>query len=194
MVKSSVSVWSCRTSFCAAFRRRCSLLVLASLASGCATYESWPGGSRSERDQPPAPVVRPVPQPDSNAPAAPDAPVADAQADLEQPSIEPPPGPAGFLLEQAQTQRRSGDLDGAATSIERAMRIQPGNPWLSFKLGEVRLEQGNGRQAELLAQRALAQAGADRRFAAQCWLLTSRARAAMGDTAGAQAAAAKASQ
>jgi thioredoxin-like negative regulator of GroEL len=154
-------------------------------------YESWPGASRSESNQAPAPVVRQPPdqgvgQGQSSAPGT-------VQPEVVE-TVAPPSGPAGFLLDEAARLRRSGDLDGAALSVERAMRIQPGNPWLGLELADIRLEQGNPSQAEQLAQRALAQAGGDRQLQARCWTLTAAAREARGDAAGAAVALAKASE
>ncbi len=165
------------------------------LSPACAVYETWPGGSRSETSQEPAPVVREPGTPESSAPEASDAESAPV---IVQPevidSVSLPTGPAGFLLDEASRHRASGNLEQAAQSVERAMRIQPGNPWLSLELADIRLEQGNPSQAEQLAQRALAQAGGDRRLRAQCWSLTAAARESMGDTAGAAVALDKASE
>ena len=178
------------------------LMLVICLSPACAVYESWPGGSRSETSQAPAPVIRekaPI-QTESSVPpgveessAKQTAPTTDVQPERTA-AVAQPTGPAGFLLEEAARHRRAGKLAAAAKSVERAMRIQPGNPWLSLELAEIRLEQGNSSQAELLAQRALAQAGGDRRLQAQCWRMTAAAREASGDAAGAAAALSKASE
>ncbi len=170
------------------------LLLILLLSPGCAVYESWPGGSRSEGNQPPAPVVRkpPVPKQETLPPTSEQPPIENTPAEVPK-TVAQPVGPAGFLLEDAARKRASGDLSGAATSIERAMRIQAGNPWLSLELAAIRLEQGNSAQAELLAQRALAQSGGDRQLQSQCWSLTAKARQAAGDIEGAAAATARAS-
>lgn len=173
------------------------LLAMAiCLSPACAVYETWPGGSRSQTNQAPAPVVREPATAESRNPDSaegqPSAPVT-AQPEVVE-TVAQPGGPAGFLLDEAARLRRSGDLDAAALSVERAMRIQPGNPWLSLELADIRLEQGNPSQAEQLAQRALAQAGGDRQLQARCWTLTAAAREARGDAAGAAVALAKASE
>lgn len=171
-------------------RKRLPLLAMAlCLSPACTMVESWPGGSRSESNQAPAPVVR---QPPNQGEGQASAPGTVPPEVVE--AVAPPSGPAGFLLDEAARLRRSGDLDAAALSVERAMRIQPGNPWLSLELADIRLEQGNPSQAEQLAQRALAQAGGDRQLQARCWTLTAAARDARGDAAGAAAALAKASE
>lgn len=168
-------------------KRRCVLLCVAvCLMPACAVYERWPGGSRSEANLPPAPIVR--------EPATPEAPDSVPMKPEVIDEVAQPTGPAGFLLDEAARQRRAGDLSAAAQSVERAMRIEPGNPWLSLELASIRLDQGNPAQAELLAQRALVQAGGDRRLRARCWTLTAAAREAVGDAAGAAAALDKASE
>ncbi len=178
-------------------RNQWPFLVLAiCLSPACAVYESWPGGSRSGSNQAPAPVVREpatsgLPNPDGSY-SQPSTPVT-AQPEVVE-AVAQPSGPAGFLLDEAARLRRSGELDAAALAVERAMRIQPGNPWLSLELAEIRLEQSNPSQAEQLAQRALAQAGGDNRLQARCWTLTATAREARGDDAGAAVALAKASE
>ncbi|MEM7082374.1 MAG: tetratricopeptide repeat protein [Pseudomonadota bacterium] len=167
------------------------LLVLSLPA--CSVYESWPGSSRG--DEPPAPVQRVPPQsesPPGTLDSGPDdSPMGTASVPTQ---VARPTGPAGFLLDGAHRQRESGDLAGAAQSIERAMRIQPGNPWLSLELGQVRLAQGNATQAELMARRALAQASGDPSLRTAGWTLTAQARELRGDRVGAAEARAMAGQ
>lgn len=176
------------------FQFRWTLLALViCLNSACTVYESWPGGSRSKQNESPAPVTREGPA--MSTPGTTDEPpVTVAQPAPVMDEIAQPTGPAGFLLDQAARQRESGDLQAAATSVERAMRIQPGNPWLSLELARIRLEQGNHGQAELLAQRALAQAGGDRGLRSTCWEVTAAAREAAGDSNGAAVALRRASE
>ncbi|MFK8030596.1 MAG: tetratricopeptide repeat protein [Gammaproteobacteria bacterium] len=170
------------------------LALILCLNPACAVYETWPGGSRSENNEPAAPVSRPVPV-RVEPPAAEEPPVTQNPSAPQVPvTVAQPTGPAGFLLEEASRQRASGDYQAAATSVERAMRIQPGNPWLSLELARVRLDQGNNRQAELLAQRALTQAGGDRALRATCWRVTAAAREAAGDTNGAAVALSRAGE
>ena len=169
------------------------LTLILCLSPACAVYETWPGGSRSESDQPPAPVVRPIQESQPEASAPPESESTIDTVPRQVVTAAQPAGPAGFLLDEAERKRAAGDLAGAATAIERAMRIQAGNPWLSLELAAIRLEQGNPTQAELLAQRARAQSGGDRQLQNQCWSMTAMARQAAGDADGAAAALAKAS-
>ncbi|MGY6215389.1 tetratricopeptide repeat protein [Methylolobus aquaticus] len=60
------------------------------------------------------------------------------------------------LLEESAASRSTGDLDNAAASLERALRIQPRNPRLWHELARVRLEQGEPALAEELARKSSA--------------------------------------
>ena len=92
------------------------------------------------------------------------------------------------LLAKAQTQTTAGQLDQASGSLERALRIEPRNPFLWQELARVRLEQGQYRQAENLASKSNALAGDNRRLRRENWQLIGQARTSQGDLKGAQAA------
>ncbi len=55
------------------------------------------------------------------------------------------------LLDQSDIHSQAGENDAAGASLERALRIEPRNPTLWSKLAAVRLQQGQGYQAEQLA-------------------------------------------
>ena len=65
------------------------------------------------------------------------------------------------LLERARKQQAAGDLVGAANTLERAVRIEPGNALVWNRLAHVRLEQGRYTQAAGLAAKSKALAGGD---------------------------------
>jgi Tfp pilus assembly protein PilF len=118
----------------------------------------------------------------------------------EQPETppEPPPPPAvstqkenvaiAGLMESARSASSSGDLAGAAASLERALRIEPRNPRLWQELARVRLKQGQFAQAESVAARSNSWAGDDRALRAENWRLIAESRRARGDAEGAKAA------
>jgi len=97
------------------------------------------------------------------------------------------------LLDTAGQRSRAGRPDEAAAALERALRIEPGNPEVWARLAAVRLDQGQPGQAEPLALKALdlAESG-DRALRARCHRLVARARRALGDEAGARSAEARA--
>jgi hypothetical protein len=94
-------------------------------------------------------------------------------------------GPVLALLTTAQQQQGSGDLNGAASSLERAQRIAPREPQVLFRLAEVRLAQGDAAQAEQFARRGLSYASGRPSLQASLWNLIAQARERQGDPAGA---------
>jgi tetratricopeptide (TPR) repeat protein len=98
------------------------------------------------------------------------------------------------LLNEARSQSSAGQLDTAGASLERALRIEPRNPWLWQELGRIRLEQGQYRQAENFAAKSNALAGDNRPLRGENWRIIGQARSKAGDPAGAQAAFERAEQ
>lgn len=94
-------------------------------------------------------------------------------------------GPVLALLTAAQQQQGNGDLNGAASSLERAQRIAPREPQVLYRLAEVRLAQGDAAQAEQFARRGLSYASGRPALQASLWNLIAQARELQGDPAGA---------
>ncbi|WXL26948.1 tetratricopeptide repeat protein [Ectopseudomonas mendocina] len=94
-------------------------------------------------------------------------------------------GPVLALLTTAQQLQGSGDLDGAASNLERAQRIAPREPQVLYHLAEVRLAQGDAAQAEQFARRGLSYANGRPALQASLWNLIAQARERQGDAAGA---------
>jgi hypothetical protein len=94
-------------------------------------------------------------------------------------------GPVLALLTTAQQQQGGGDLNGAASSLERAQRIAPREPQVLFRLAQVRLAQGDAAQAEQFARRALTYANGRPDLQARLWETIAQAREKQGDAAGA---------
>ncbi|HEX6995912.1 MAG TPA: tetratricopeptide repeat protein [Gammaproteobacteria bacterium] len=157
------------------------ILSLLLATAGCATQPLIGTAPR------PAPAPREPAPDDSEAARAPGAPrdpgfpSPDAEtrrAPAPPTSAEPPPqaAPASVaLLEQSRSQRAAGSLTAAASSIERALRIDPNNAELWLELGEIKLEDGDPLQAEQMARKALTLAGGDRVVAARAARLLARA-------------------
>ena len=95
---------------------------------------------------------------------------------------------ASSLMAKAEQQQRSGDLTGAASTLERALRIEPRNALLWNRLANVRLEQRRNALASELASKSNAFAGSDNALKKNNWLIISSARQASGDAAGAESA------
>lgn len=94
-------------------------------------------------------------------------------------------GPVLALLTTAQQLQGGGDLNGAASSLERAQRIAPREPQVLYRLAQVRLAQGDALQAEQLSRRALSYASGRPALQASLWELIAQARERQGDAAGA---------
>ena len=119
----------------------------------------------------------------------------------------PPPAPAEFkpaesttsmspavsaLLATANQNSKSGDMESAAAAIERAIRIEPRNGELFYKLAVLRLKQSKPVLAEDLAKKSALLAGKDNTLKKNSWLLIAHAKEMQGDTTGAREAESKA--
>lgn len=174
------------------------LLLLLLLVSGCSTAPyRWPEGSAGGGGIPPQPVPdaedRSAPQsgPEPGQEARVPTPMpAIARAPEEDPAAaDEAPLPAVVALSQdAARHRRAGDLDAAAASLERGLRIAPRDPHLWQRLAQVRLEQGDARQAEELARRSLGLSGANTALRIRNWEIIAQARRLQGDGEGASRA------
>ena len=58
------------------------------------------------------------------------------------------------LMDDTDYRLGEGDAEGAASSVERALRLEPKNPWLWHRLAVLRLQQGRRRQAAALAEKS----------------------------------------
>ena len=153
----------------------------------------------------PAPAVA-IPPPPSPRPAEVEArpsPPASAEA-LTVASAAPAVREAGLpggsasqskvvaaLTTQANQQTRAGNLEQASATLERALRIEPDNPWLWHQLSLVRLFQHQDEQAAQLAARSNSLT-ADAALQARNWRVVAQARERTGDAEQASAAAARA--
>ncbi len=154
----------------------CAVFLISLLASACAV----PPPYQPSTPPPTVPPGQPTP-PTQTQPVPPPPPV-------EQPQPLPPPvvkepvlSPASrALVGQATTQLASKNYAVAASSIERALRIEPDNPLLWIELGRIRQAEGNYAQAENMARKALTLAGNAPRAQSTAWLLISDSLRARG--------------
>jgi Tfp pilus assembly protein PilF len=84
------------------------------------------------------------------------------------------------LVTQANAQLAAGNDALAASTLERALRIEPNNPLLWIEMAKLRQEEGNAAQAENLAKKALAMATGDARAQASAWRVMADAYRARG--------------
>lgn len=92
------------------------------------------------------------------------------------------------LLDRADTDKTAGNRGAAGAALERALRIEPRNPWLWHQLAQVRLAQGQYAQAITLAKKSNSFSGRQRRLQADNWQVIGQARVGQGDAAGAEQA------
>ena len=95
------------------------------------------------------------------------------------------------LVGQAQTQIASKNYAVAASSIERALRIEPDNPLLWIELGKVRQAEGNYVQAENMARKAVSMSVNAPRAQSSAWSLIAESFRARGKNIEAQEAQAR---
>jgi predicted Zn-dependent protease len=88
------------------------------------------------------------------------------------------------LLDRAQTDSVAGHQGAAEASLERALRIEPRNPWLWHQLAQMRLDQGRYAQAASFAHKSNSFAERQNRLQAANWQLIGKARVAQGDSTG----------
>jgi predicted Zn-dependent protease len=134
-----------------------------------------------------AEAVKPVPPPEPEPPKAPEA--------LKPLEKFAPQSPAvGSLVMAANENSQSGNQDSAVASIERAIRIEPRNATLYYKLAVLRLKQSKPRLAEDLARKAVLLAVNDNTLKKHSWLLIANARELQNNVAGANKAKAEAAK
>lgn len=92
------------------------------------------------------------------------------------------------LLNRARIDTDAGQREAASASLERALRIEPRNPWLWHELAQLRLRQGNYAQAISLAKKSSSFAGGSRQIQALNWRVIGNARIAQGNPAEAERA------
>jgi len=141
-----------------------SLALTASLLSACSLVRNEP-----EPSAPSAPAPSSVPPaPEAGQPPAP-------PTIPEQP--RPPPkqfhlsAATAALVAQAHKQEAAAAYEPAAATLERALRIEPGNPLLWIELGQVRLSENNASQANGMGHKALALATGDAQAQSSAWRL-----------------------
>ncbi|HQS57240.1 MAG: hypothetical protein B7Y56_00265 [Gallionellales bacterium 35-53-114] len=98
------------------------------------------------------------------------------------------------LLDRARLDQGAGQREAAGASLERALRIEPRNPWLWNELAQLRLAQGQYAQAISIAHKSISFAARDRRLQALNWRVIGNARVAQGNAAGAEEAFSKAAE
>ena len=151
-------------------------LAFAFALSACSVPQPYRG------PQPPAPIpptqeppvqTQPAPQPEApvEEPVPPPAPV------IKEPVLSPA---SRALVGQAQTQLASKNYAVAASSLERALRIEPYNSLLWIELGKVRQAEQNYVQAANMGRKAAALSANAPKANSAAWTLVAEALRAQG--------------
>ncbi|EXJ09307.1 MULTISPECIES: tetratricopeptide repeat protein [Nitrincola] len=141
---------------------------------------------RMQRDLPPADEVWQPVTPQQSAPA-PSVPSSSAPSVPENTAVV-------ALLEAARSDTNSGDLRGAQSRLERALRISPREPDVYYELAEVKRQFGQFLDAEQVALRGVGVAEGQPAQLRKLWILISQIRTEAGDLAGAEEARERASK
>ena len=155
------------------------------LLAGCSSVVP-PAGS-------PAPVPELNAQESTPLPGTEQETLPQQQGESIAPAAEPKPAMSAnhaviALLDRAQRDNDAGRHGAADTSLERALRIEPRNPWLWHEIAQLRLSQGQYAQAISLAKKSNSFAGRERRLQALNWRLIGNALVAQGNISAAEEA------
>src|SRR4051812_31900539 len=166
-------------------QQRLLLLIASALLGACAVPSPY-----EKSAPPPQPPETP---PAETRPGAPPSTVEEPQPLPAPVAHEPTLGAASrALVSQAQTQVATKNYPVAASSIERALRIEPDNPLLWIELGKVRFAEGNYVQAENMARKAVSMSVNAPRAQSSAWKLIADSFRARGKNIEAQEAQARA--
>lgn len=157
--------------------RTAHLVLLAGLVLGACAV---PSPYRTPPQPAPVPPQQ-QPPPAPTQPESPPAPVEEPQTPPQPVVREPTLGAASrALVSQAQTQLATRNFAVAASSIERALRIEPDNPLLWIELGKVRQAEGNYVQAENMGRKAVSMSVNAPRAQSAAWRLIAESYRARG--------------
>jgi len=98
---------------------------------------------------------------------------------------EPSSRAVSDLIAKADHLEQSGELETAAASLERAVRIAPKDPIPWQRLAQIRLQQKDAVQAEVLAAKSNSLAGRSKLIMYRNWQIIKEARNLAGDVKGA---------
>lgn len=144
-----------------------SFSVLAACASNSVpapVQTSDPAAVRGTPQRPSAPA-EPAPIPREEPPASPRTPTpppASGPITTPMPPASTASTPAASLLTSVDAAIAAGDLEGAAATAERALRISPRDAYLWYRLAAIRYQQQRYSEADGFARRALSFAGPNR--------------------------------
>lgn len=123
------------------------------------------------------PTGQPVPVPDARPPLNPSLPRSIEGSGAAAPVIS--------LVKAARASLKAGRTDQAGASLERALRIEPRNPWVWQSLSALHLVTQQAEQAESEAKKSNSLGKRNPYLEVENWRLLAEARRLRGDAAGA---------
>jgi predicted Zn-dependent protease len=169
-------------------QKRLASLAASALLAACAVPSPY-----ERTAPPPSPGQQPPETPPEQQPGQPPSTTPEPTRTPAPVIREPTLGAASrALVSQAQTQMATKNYAVAASSLERALRIEPDNPLLWIELGKVRLAEGNYVQAENMARKAVSMSVNAPRAQSSAWRLIADSYRARGKNIEAQEAQARA--
>ena len=152
------------------------------LLGGCATTPNLTSDNESSADTKIVPIEERAVV-DGKALPLPNDPVL-------RPEVLPETSPVSpvvkSLMASAQQQRKIRNWDGASGSLERALRIEPRNPYLWSALAEVKFEQGAWKKSIQLAAKSNTLSANDVQLRRRNWNLMANAHKSLGNDAAAE--------
>lgn len=172
--------------------------LLALLLSACATVNPQPGDLPFPEPPVAAQSGAPLPGGPTTPPVRPDEPVP-------VPEVKPPllpshprnieasgtAAPVLSLVRQARELAAGGKTEPAAAALERALRIEPRNPWVWQALAGLHLQLGQAEQAESEALKSNSLGRRNPWIEVGNWRVIAAARSRRGNVAGAAQAEAR---
>lgn len=141
---------------------------------------------------PPAADARPEARPAPSRPPVETAAPAQRQLVLAAPAAKTPA--VDDILRDVRRRWAAGQHEQAAAGLERALRIEPANPYLWQHLAAVRLDQDKNALAEQFAAKSNSVAGENAPLRLRNWRIIAEARRRAGDAEGSRAAEARAAR
>lgn len=175
-------------------------LAVAACAGG--PFNNMPGPTGNQKPAPSGPHTpstggknKPVPKTPTGGQNEPENPPSEQQEQQKAPprsAAEASSSAVMSLLNNADKLAKAGHMDAAAATLERALNLDPRNPFIYQRLAAARAEQGNYGQAEQLAMKSNSLAHGNPFVETKNWKLIAAARRAGGNNQGAQQAKARA--
>ena len=92
------------------------------------------------------------------------------------------------LVESAREAEKARRYGRAAAALERALKVEPRNPWLWHRLAAIRHREGRHPEAEALSRRSMSLSPGDVKLESRNWRVIAAARHGQGDEEGAREA------